>query len=58
VYFRRSGVYTLLTFEERVGDDVRALVDVPIEVHYQISNRFLRSWSLAEELSATASRSS
>jgi hypothetical protein len=74
VYFRRSGVYTLLSFEARAGESgsapgatsmdtgaagdhtdapghVRALVDIPVEVHYQVNNRFLRSHGLAEELS-------
>ncbi|MFQ5599932.1 MAG: hypothetical protein ACE5G2_05190, partial [Candidatus Krumholzibacteriia bacterium] len=70
VYFRRSGVFTLLTYDRQEGRDAgkqvegaeaaadegaspgpRVVVDVPVEVQYQLRNRFLRSWSLAEELS-------
>ena len=67
IYFRRSGVYTLLSYELREGgatgaqatvarDSVaegalRVLVDLPVEMRYQISNRFLRSATLARELS-------
>jgi len=67
VYFRRSGVYTLLSYElhdaagaaATAADSARApalgplrvLVDLPVEVRYQINNRFLRSATLARELS-------
>ncbi len=59
LYFRRSGVYTLLSFEVRdaprapapARGPLRVLVDVPVEVRYRISNRFLRSHSVATDLS-------
>ncbi len=55
VGFRRSGVYTLLTVEVAADSTrelaLRAVVDVPVEVNYQLSNRFLQSRSLAADLS-------
>jgi signal transduction histidine kinase len=56
LYFRRSGVHTVLCFEASDPDTsgpgrVRVLVDVPVEVHYRIHNRFLQSRSVVEELS-------
>jgi PAS domain S-box-containing protein len=55
VGFRRSGVYTLLSVESRADSTRphrrRAVVDVPVDVSYQLSNRFLQSRSLAADLS-------
>ena len=76
VYFRRSGVRTLLSVELRDAPSSRApagavaaedsaqtgrsksgplrvLVDLPVEVHYRIHNRFLQSRGLADQLSGS-----
>jgi len=76
VYFRRSGVRTLLSVElhdtpsppasaaavaaedsaQTAGSKtgpLRVLVDLPVEVHYRIHNRFLQSRGLAEQLSGS-----
>lgn len=52
IFSSRTRLYSLLVVE--VPDSLgrgRVIVDVPLEVNYKISNRFLRSISLAEILS-------
>jgi PAS domain S-box-containing protein len=51
VFTSRTPLYTLLVSEETIRGKGSIVVDIPLEVNYRISNRFLRSTSLGEVLS-------
>ncbi len=52
IYTGRTQLYTLLVYELPVENRQRVIVDLPLEVNYRISNRFLRSTGLDDVLSA------
>jgi len=51
VFTSRTPLYALLVCELSSPGKGDVIVDIPLEVNYRINNRFLRSTSLAEELS-------
>ena len=51
VYTGKTSLYTLKIREIPLANGGMVVIDIPLEVNYQISNRFLRSMSLGETLS-------
>jgi len=51
VFTSKTPLYTLLVSETVLAGGGSVIVDLPLEVNYRISNRFLRSTSLGETLS-------
>ncbi len=51
VYTGKTSLYTLNIREIPLANGGMAVIDIPLEVNYRISNRFLRSMSLGETLS-------
>lgn len=52
IFTSRTSLYTLLVHDMPLRGGGRVVVDVPLEVNYRINNRFLRSTSFGEVLSA------
>ncbi len=51
LFTNRTQLYTLIVSETPVPSGGRVIVDIPLEVNYRISNRFLRSTGLGEMMS-------
>lgn len=51
IFTSRTQLYTLLVYEKLLPAGGRVVIDIPLEVNYRISNRFLRSTGLGEIMS-------